>query len=64
MECLTAFNVKVNVMRVQYLQLLVYLVMELIGFHGLHPIMIARKYFIINFSFFFYKLFLILIILF
>ena len=64
MECLTVFNVKVNVMRVQYLQLLVYLVMELIGFHGLHPIMIARKYFIINFSFFFYKLFLILIILF
>ena len=34
MECLTAFNVKVNVMRVQYLQLLVYLVMELIELLG------------------------------
>ena len=34
MECLTVFNVKVNVMRVQYLQLLVYLVMELIELLG------------------------------
>ena len=34
MEFLTAFNVKVNVMRVQYLQLLVYLVMELIELLG------------------------------
>ena len=64
MECLTAFNVKINVTLVQLFQIFVYHVMELIGFHGLHPIMIARKYYIINFSFFFYKLFLILIILF
>ena len=43
MEFLTAFNVKINVMLVQLVQIFVYHVTELIGFHGLHPIMIARN---------------------
>ena len=44
MEFLTAFNVKINVMLVQLVQIFVYHVTELIGFHGLYPIMIARKH--------------------
>ena len=43
MEFLTAFNVKINVMLVQLVQIFVYHVTELIGFHGLQPIMIARN---------------------
>ena len=53
MVCLTAFNVKINVTLVQLFQIFVYHVMELIGFYGLHPIMIARKYYIIQFLVFF-----------
>ena len=44
MELLTVFNVKYNVMLVHLLQLFVYHVTELIGFLGLHLIMIASKY--------------------
>jgi len=44
MEFLTAFNVKINVMLVQLVQIFVYHATELIGFHGLYPIMIARKH--------------------
>ena len=49
MEFLTAFNVKINVMLVLLVQIFVYHVTELIGFHGLHPIMIARKYYLIQY---------------
>jgi len=38
------FNAKINVMLVQMVQIFVYLVTELIGFHGHHLIMIARKH--------------------
>jgi len=44
MELLTVFNAKNNVMLVHPHQLFVYLVTELIGYHGLHLIMIASKY--------------------
>jgi hypothetical protein len=44
MELLTVFNAKINVINVHKQQIFVYLVMELIGFHGHHPIMIARKH--------------------
>ena len=49
MEFLTAFNVKINVMLVLLVQIFVYHVTELIGFHGLHLIMIARKYYLIQY---------------
>jgi len=49
MEFLTAFNVKINVMLVLLVQIFVYHVTELIGLHGLHPIMIARKYYLIQY---------------
>ena len=42
-EKLTVFNVKINVMRVLHNPIFVYLVTELIGFHGLHLIVIASK---------------------
>jgi len=44
MVLLTVFNAKINVMRVYKEQIFVYLVTELIGFHGLHLIVIASKY--------------------
>ena len=44
MEFLIAFNVKINVMLVQLVQIFVYHATELIGFHGLHLIMIDSKY--------------------
>jgi len=44
MECKTVFNAKYNVMLVHRHQLFAYLATELIGFLGLHLIMIARKY--------------------
>ena len=44
MELLSVFNAKNNVMLVHRHQLFVYHVTELIGFHGLHLIMIASKY--------------------
>ena len=44
MEFLTVFNAKNNAMLVNRHQIFVYLVTELIGFHGLHLIMIASKY--------------------
>ena len=47
MELLTVFNAKINVINVLKQQIFVHLVTELIGFHGLHPIMIARKYYLI-----------------
>ena len=43
MELLTVFNAKINVINVLKQQIFVHLVTELIGFHGLHPIMIARN---------------------
>jgi len=49
MEFLTALNVNINVMLVQLVHIFVYHVMEQIGFHGLHPIIIARKYYFIQF---------------
>jgi len=44
MELLTVFYAKINVMLVQMVQIFVYLVTELIGLHGHHLIMIARKH--------------------
>ena len=41
---LTVLNAKINVMHVRHNLIFAYLVMELIGFHGLHLIMIASKY--------------------
>ena len=49
MEYLTVFNAKVNALHVQLMQIFIYHVTELIGFHGLHPIMIARKYYLIQY---------------
>ena len=43
MEYLTVFNVKINVMHVLQNPTYVYLVAELIGFHGQIKIMIACK---------------------
>jgi len=48
MEFLTAFNVKINVMLVQLVQIFVYHATELIGFHGLYPIMIAHALLVIS----------------
>ena len=44
MELLIVFNAKINVMLVHRHQIFVYLVTELIGLHGIHLIMIARKH--------------------
>ena len=45
MEKLTVFYAKINVMYVRHNLIFAYLVMELIGFPGLHLIMIASKYY-------------------
>ena len=47
MELLTVFNAKNNAMLVNRHQIFVYLATELIGFHGLHLIMIASKHYFI-----------------
>ena len=44
MELITVFNAKINVMPVLHNPIFAYLVMELIGFHGLQLITIASKY--------------------
>ena len=44
MEKLIVLNAKINVMHVRHNLIFAYLVMELIGFHGLRLIMIASKY--------------------
>ena len=48
MEYLIAFNAKINVMHVHQNQIFVYLVTELIGFHGLYLIMIVCKIILFN----------------
>jgi len=48
MELLTVFNAKNNVMLVHRPQIFVYHVTELIGFHGLHLIMIANVLMVIS----------------
>ena len=49
MELLIVFNAKNNAMLVNRHQIFVYLVTELIGFHGLHLIMIASKHYLIQY---------------
>jgi len=48
MEYLTVFNVKINVMHVLQNPTYVYLVAELIGFHGQIKIMIAYAFMVIS----------------
>ena len=48
MEYLTVYNAKINVINVLRNQIFVYLVTELIGFHGLYLIMIVCKIILFN----------------